>query len=209
MNPILKDFPDQFETERLVIRSPRPGEGRMVYEAVMESIEQLKLWMPWAHQEMSPEIQEGISRRMHANFLAREDLPLRLFHKDTGELVGGSGLHRFDWDVPRFEIGYWVRTKFEGQGYITEAVIGITNFAFEKLFAERVEIRMDDKNERSWRVAERAGFTLEGILRKDARTVDGKLRDTRVYALIRDEWLERKESGDWRLETRNWRPGKR
>jgi RimJ/RimL family protein N-acetyltransferase len=193
MNPILKDFPDHFETARLLIRSPRPGEGRMVYEAVMESLQELKAWMPWAHHEMSPEIQEGISRRMHASFLAREDLPLRLFNKDTGELVGGSGLHRFDWDVPRFEIGYWVRTKFQGQGYITEAVIGITNFAFEHLFAERVEIRTDKNNTRSWRVAERAGFTLEGILRNDTRTVDGKLRDTRVYSMIRDEWLAGRE----------------
>ncbi|OQY84542.1 MAG: GNAT family N-acetyltransferase [Chloroflexi bacterium UTCFX4] len=196
MNPILKDFPDHFETERLLIRAPRPGEGQMVYEAVMESLEQLKLWMQWAHQEMSPEIQEGISRQMHANFLARQSLPLRLFHKETGELVGGSGLHRFDWDVPRFEIGYWVRTKFEGQGYVTEAVIGITNFAFEKLFAERVEIRMDTNNIRSWRVAERAGFTLEGILRNNARTVNGKLRSTRVYSMIRAEWLERHEIRD-------------
>jgi RimJ/RimL family protein N-acetyltransferase len=193
MNPILKDFPDHFETARLLIRSPRPGEGRMVYEAVMESLQELKAWMPWAHHEMSPEIQEGISRRMHASFLAREDLPLRLFNKGTGELVGGSGLHRFDWDVPRFEIGYWVRTKFQGQGYITEAVIGITNFAFEHLFAERVEIRTDKNNTRSWRVAERAGFTLEGILRNDTRTVDGKLRDTRVYSMIRDEWLAGRE----------------
>ncbi len=191
MNPILRDFPDRFETERLLIRAPRPGDGPMVYEAVMESLEQLKLWMPWAHQEMSPEIQEGISRQMHVHFLAREDLPLRLLIKDTGELVGGSGLHRFDWDVPRFEIGYWVRTKFEGQGYITEAVIGIANFAFEKLFAERVEIRMDENNTRSWRVAERTGFTLEGVLRNEARAVDGKLRNTRVYSMIRAEWLEK------------------
>lgn len=196
MNPILKNFPDQFETKRLLIRAPRPGEGQMVYEAVMESLEQLKLWMPWAHQEMSPEIQEGISRRMHANFLARQDLPLRLFKKETGELVGGSGLHRFDWDVPRFEIGYWVRTKFAGQGYITEAVIGIANFAFEKLYAERVEIRMDTNNTRSWRVAERAGFTLEGILRNDDRAVNGTLRSTRVYSMIRAEWLERHEIRD-------------
>ncbi len=196
MNPILKDFPDHFETERLLIRAPRPGEGKIIYEAVMESLEQLKVWMPWAHQEMSPETAEGISRRMHADFLARQDLPLRLFKKDTNEFVGGSGLHRFDWDVPRFEIGYWARKKFEGQGYITEAVIGITHFTFEKLFAERVEIRMDDKNTRSWRVAERAGFTLEGILRHDARATDGTLRNTRVYSMIRSEWLEKQGIGN-------------
>ncbi len=190
MNPILRDFPDHFETERLLIRAPRPGDGKMLYEAVTESLKHLKPWMPWAHQEVTLEAEEGIARRMHANFLAREDLPLFVLKKDSGEFVGGSGLHRFDWDVPRFEIGYWVRETFQRKGYITEAVTGIANFAFETLFAERVEIRMDSNNTRSWRVAERCHFKLEGILRSDARTVDGKLRDTRVYSMIRSEWLE-------------------
>ncbi len=195
MNPILKDFPDQFETERLLIRAPRPGDGQMMYEAIVESLAQLKPWMPWAHQEISPEIQEGVARRMHAKFLAREDLALLLIQKNSGAFVGGSGLHRFDWEVPRFEIGYWARTKFEGQGFITEAVNGVANFAFEKLFAERVEIRMDDQNARSWRVAERCHFKLEGVLRNDARDVEGRLRATRVYAMIRSEWLERQTAG--------------
>ena len=38
MNPILKDLPDRFETERLLIRSPHPGDGRALYEAVNESL---------------------------------------------------------------------------------------------------------------------------------------------------------------------------
>lgn len=195
MNPILKDFPDHFETEHLLIRSPRPGDGPMLLEAVTESLDSLKPWMPWAHNPVTPEAEETIVRRMHAHFLTREDLPLFILEKDTGEFVGGSGLHRFNWDVPSFEIGYWVRTKFEGKGYVTQAVIGISNFAFEKLFAERVEIRMDNRNERSWRVAERAAFKLEGILRSDARSVQGGLRDTRVYSKLREEWLEEKNNG--------------
>jgi ribosomal-protein-serine acetyltransferase len=48
-----------------------------------------------------------------------------------------------------------------------------------------VEIRMDAGNERSWRVAERAGFRLEGVLRGDSLTPAGELRDTRVYARVR------------------------
>ena len=194
MNPILRDFPDHFETERLLIRAPRPGDGQMLYEAVTESIEQLKPWMPWAHKQVTPEAEEAIVRRMHADFLKREDLPLFLLRRGTGTFVGGSGLHRFSWEVPRFEIGYWVRTSESGRGYITEAVAGITNFAFEHLSAERVEIHMDDRNDKSWRVAERCKFKLEGTLRRHARADNGNLRDTRVYAMIRDEWLERKQS---------------
>ena len=43
---------------------------------------------------------------------------------------------------------------------------------------------MDDTNERSWRVAQRAGFALEGVLRSDSLNPLGAARDTRVYALI-------------------------
>ena len=112
---------------------------------------------------------------------------LLLFLKNSLTLVGGSGLHRIDWEVPRFEIGYWVRKRFEGQGYISEAVAGITRFAFDRLKARRVEIRVDDRNERSWRIPERLGFRLEGTLRNDVRGVNGELRSTRVYAMIRDD----------------------
>ena len=114
--------------------------------------------------------------------------------KETGEFIGGTGLHRFDWSVPRFEIGYWVRTRYAHKGYITEVVNGLTRLAFETLLAERVEIRMDDRNAASWRVAERAHFQLEGILRNHTRDVQGALRDTRVYSMIRDEW-ERQSAG--------------
>jgi ribosomal-protein-serine acetyltransferase len=65
---------------------------------------------------------------------------------------------------------------------MTEAVVAATAFAFEQLSARRVEIRIDDRNERSCRVAERAGLLLEGVMRCDALDPEGKPRDTRVYA---------------------------
>lgn len=188
MEPILFDFSDQFETERLLIRSPRPGDGQALYDAVSESLDHLRPWMPWAHQPLTIEGEEETVRRMHQRFIAREDLPLFVILKGTDMIVGGSGLHRFDWAVPRFEIGYWIRKRFEGQGYVTEAAGGITRFAFDNLKAERVEIRMDERNVRSWRVAERLGFVWEGTLRNDARDVEGNLRNTRVYSMIRSDW---------------------
>jgi RimJ/RimL family protein N-acetyltransferase len=104
-----------------------------------------------------------------------------LIRKSDGMFVGGSGLHRIDWTVPKFEIGYWVRTSLQGQGYITEAVNGITDFAFTVLHARRIEIRCDARNTRSAAVAERAGYTLEARFHHDCRGVDGDLRDTLIY----------------------------
>jgi RimJ/RimL family protein N-acetyltransferase len=184
-NPILLSVPESFETERLLIRAPLWNDGQMVNQAVKESMEQLRPWMPWAQQMPSVEESEAGVRTARLKFLERSDLRLNLLLKATGEFIGGSGLHRIDWKARRFEIGYWVRTSCEGRGYITEAVEGITKFAINNLQAHRIEIRCDSLNVRSAKVAQRLGFTLEGVLRKQQCQVDGGLRDTMVFSKVR------------------------
>jgi RimJ/RimL family protein N-acetyltransferase len=184
MNPILLDFPDAFETGRLTIRSPLPGDGAELQAAVAETIADLRPWMSWADHVPTVEEDEELVREARARFMKREDLPLLLFLKGTHTLIGASGLHRIDWDVPRFEIGYWVRRRFAGQGYITEAVRGITRFAFKTLGARRVEIRCDTRNVRSQGVAKRAGYELEATLRNHMVAADGVLRDTLIFVRL-------------------------
>jgi RimJ/RimL family protein N-acetyltransferase len=186
--PILRDFPESFETQRLLIRSPRPGDGPEMHAAVNESLGELTPWMPWPKEHRTVEDSEASVRRARARFVAREDLMLLLLLKGTETLVGSSGLHRIDWDVPKFEIGYWCRTRFAGQGYVTEAVRCISAFAFEALGARRLEIRCDSRNLPSARVAERAGFRLEGELRNNELDTGGHLRNTLVYAMIPEEY---------------------
>ena len=181
----VRRLPEPFESERLLIRAPREADAEALVEAIAETHEQLRPWMEWAREVPSLAAQRAHLREASSRFAAGEDLPLFLFSRETGRFVGGSGLHRFDWSVPRFEIGYWVRAACARQGYATEAVRAIAAAAFEALGARRVEIRCSDANERSWRVAERAGFVLEGVLRQEGRHLDGSLRDTRVYALVR------------------------
>ncbi|MBM7661125.1 RimJ/RimL family protein N-acetyltransferase [Bacillus mesophilus] len=186
MKPILLDFPSHFSTKRLFIRMPQPGDGKVVHDAIKASCEELKPWLPFAKKDQTLEQVEENIREAHAKFLLREDLRLLVFHLETGEFIGSSGLHRIDWDVPKFEIGYWVDTRYAGKGYITEAVEGITKFAFDELHARRVEIRMDSKNERSRAIPERLGYELEGILRNDDLALDGSgLRDTCIYSVVR------------------------
>lgn len=183
---ILLDFPYSFDTERLTIRGPLPGDGLELHTAVIESQEALRPWMPWAVDIMSAEDHEVRVREGQLKYLAREDLWMILLLKGTHTIVGGSGLHRINWRVPKFEIGYWVRTGYERRGYITEAVNGLTQFAFETLGAKRVEIRCDARNVRSAAVAERTGFPHEGTLRHDDRHhLTGELRDTLIFAKVR------------------------
>jgi RimJ/RimL family protein N-acetyltransferase len=184
MDPLLLDIPEDIETERLIVRVARAGEGAAVNEAIRESFVVLQPWLPWARTCPTPEETESHGRRAHARFHTRDDLTYRGWLKGTGAFVVASGLHRLDWSVPRFEIGYWVRTSMTGKGYACEIVRALTNLGFETLGAKRVEIRCDVKNARSCRVAERCGFELEGVLRCDVRGTDGSLRDMRVYSRV-------------------------
>lgn len=183
MKPILINFPEEIHTNRLLIRKPLPGDGEVVYEAMQASLNELKPWLPWANCEQSKEEVEAIVREAHAKFLTREDLRLHIFNRETGEFIGGTGLHRINWDVPKFEIGYWIDKRQSGKGYITESTQALTEFAFRELHAKRVEIRCDSKNSKSRAIPEKLGFTLEGILKNDGLSVDRKeTRDTCIYA---------------------------
>jgi RimJ/RimL family protein N-acetyltransferase len=189
MDPLMIDVPPRIETDRLVLRSPLPGDGAALNAAVCESLPELQPWLPWAQTAPTADESELQCRRMHARFVQRQDLVVFLFERGSdgseGTLLGGSGLHRIDWTVPRFEVGYWRRSGHGGKGLIVEAVRALSRMAFDRLGARRVEVRMDAHNERSIRVAERAGFTFEGVLRQDALDPAGGPRDTRVYARVR------------------------
>lgn len=177
----LPDVPEILETDRLVIRPPCLDDVPEIYAAVCESLPDLKPWMPWATEAYSLQSCEENTRTAVAHFITREDLRYH-FHDKTETLLACSGLHRIDWRVPKFEIGYWCRSSQSGKGYVTEGVAALTDLALGTLGAARVEIRCDALNLRSAAVAERCGYTLEGVLKHESRSPAGELRSTRVYA---------------------------
>lgn len=188
-DPVLIQVPERILTERLVIAAPRAGLGQALNAAVCESLDQLKPWMPWAQTAPSIEESEAVMRNLQAQFILRSDLTYQFYlrqpgSEEAGRLLGGTGLHRFDWTVRRFEIGYWIRSSAQGQGYVSEAVRALARMAFDELRARRVEIRMDERNLSSRAVAERCGFEFEGVLRHDTLCPSGEPRDTRVYSRI-------------------------
>lgn len=187
--PILLDIPETLETERLLLCCPGPGDGTKMQEAILETWETLRIWMPWAKGSPPTEEEtEALHRKWKARFLAREEFTFQILSKATGAPVGMIGLHPRNWEVPSFEIGYWCRSACEGRGYISEAVRAVTRLAFEALKAQRVEIRCDLANERSRRVAQRCGYTLEATLRNEERANDSSLRHTQVFSLIPEEY---------------------
>ncbi|WP_339838372.1 GNAT family N-acetyltransferase [Paenibacillus sp. FSL R7-0272] len=185
VDPVMLEFPESFDTERLTIRSPQWGDGADVNEALRESVEELRPWLPFAENIPTLEESEASVRKARLRFLERSDLMLHLRDKATDEFVGSSGLHRMDWNARSFEIGYWVRTSRSGEGLVTEAVRGIEQFAIVHLQANRLEIRCDARNVRSASVAKRLGYTQEGILRRIKRDRTDAWVDMIIFSKVR------------------------
>jgi RimJ/RimL family protein N-acetyltransferase len=184
-NRLLFPVPSTLETRRLMLRSFRSDDAQILHEALVESIDQLRshLWfLPWVVEEPTLQSAEARCRSAEANFLLRTDLPFLAFAKETGRLVASVGLHRTDWDIPKTEVGYWVRTSETGKGYASEGVGALTSWALQVLRARRVELVTDEGNARSRAVAGRCGFTLESVLHNVMKAPDGGLRNSCVYA---------------------------
>ncbi|WLR42756.1 GNAT family protein [Bacillus carboniphilus] len=186
MNPLLLDVPLQIETERLILRAPnQTGDGKIVNEAINDSFEELKAWLPFAQELPTVEETEINLRNAHINFLKRESFRYLIFHKSTHDFIGTTSYQGIDWNIPKCEIGYWINSKFSGYGYMTESVKELTNFGLNFIRFKRIEIRCESTNQRSRAIPEKLNFQLEGIFRNDDLSADGnKLTDTCIYSVI-------------------------
>lgn len=184
-DPLLLDLPGTIDTERLLLRVPRAGDGAALCAAVQESLPELRQFLgmlPWVANAPTVESSEARARTGAANFVLRSDLPFLVLDKLTGQLLGGAGLHRTVWATPKTEVGYWMRSSCAGRGHAREAVAALVHYAFTHMHAVRVELITDEANTASRRVAERCGFVLEGTLHDERRAPDGSLRNTCIYA---------------------------
>jgi RimJ/RimL family protein N-acetyltransferase len=184
---ILSAIDSELRTERLLLRPPRAGDGPAVHAAVVESLDALRAWpasLPWALQPPSVDASETFCRQSAAAWTLRTALSYLAFDAE-GELVVSCSLHSIQWELPRFELGFWCRTSRTRQGYAAEACDALVQYAFEALGARRVEALPDEANAGSRAVCERVGLQLEGVLRHERVTPTGQLRNTCVYARIR------------------------
>jgi ribosomal-protein-serine acetyltransferase len=184
LHALLLEIPEKLETERLTLVATRAGMGAAVNEGVLESFGELKSWMPWAQQAQTLEDSEKHCREAQAKWHSREMIDFCFFAKPQGPFVGKGGLHTIEWSLPKFEVGYWIRSSCVRRGYATEATGALVVLARAKLGARRVEITCNALNAPSWRVAEKSGFLLEGILRASRRNNAGELADSCMYARI-------------------------
>lgn len=105
---------------------------------------------------------------------------------DSGGVLGFTGLVKLDLETQEAEAGYIVASHARGRGIATRALRLLTAWAFEELPLERIELLIDVENPASEVVAQRSGYTREGVLRS-TYLKPGLRSDTIVYSMLRRE----------------------
>ena len=113
-----------------------------------------------------------------------EEETFAIVDRSTGELLGSIGVRYLDGGTA--ETGYWVRREARGRGVATRALVLLARWALTEKELARFQLRADVENEASQRVAERAGFVREGVLRSSLE-LKGERRDVVMYSLVRED----------------------
>lgn len=179
---------------RILLRNFREQDAQDFFDALVESRERLQPWDDWPEEcQTVDDARDWLIVDM-ADWLLRKRLQIGIWERETQSFLGDIMLRPHNWDIPFFEIGYWLRNSAEGHGYMTEAVRLLTDYAFAELGAKRMMMRIDERNVRSIAVAERLQFRREGTLRNQEMAADGRLRNMIIFALIPEDWQARKQS---------------
>ena len=146
-----------------------------------EVIRHLTLYMPMSQAE---------EERWFEQHLGDQQRHVFGIETTDGQLIGNIGLEAINWKDRKAELGIVIGEKeYWGQGYGTEAIKTLLEFAFRQMNLHRVSLRVFDDNERARRCYEQCGFKLEGRLR-EAEFSDGRYRDELVMGILHDEFLQ-------------------
>jgi RimJ/RimL family protein N-acetyltransferase len=181
--------PYELRSERLVVRCWDPADAELLKDAVDSSLDHLRPFMPWAHDEPQElERKVELMRTFRGRFDLDQDFVYGIFDVDESRVLGGCGLHPRG--GPRsLEIGYWVRADAVRRGIATEITTMLAMAAFRVSGVERLDVLVEPDNEASAAIPRRLGFVEEARMRRRLRAGDDQpLRDAVYFSMLRDEF---------------------
>ncbi|MCR9074545.1 MAG: GNAT family N-acetyltransferase [bacterium] len=190
-------LPLRIESDRLLLRTYTLDDVEEVYRVVNETREHLIPWLPWCRAGYT-----DIDASTHeiATFIMELRKPMELsrvifgvFLKDTGELIGGSGIHDIRRDTASCETGYWISKSHTRMGYGEEACRRTISWAMQDqlkggMGLRRVRIYCSGENKASTRLIEKLAIRAEVIQRDDYYVEGVGCTDRLGWGVLRSEW---------------------
>lgn len=176
--------------ENITLRHPQLDDAPALFDLFESNRAHLTEWQDSPNKIQSLDDTRAYIQRHNRAYDAGRGLACLIIFK--GDPVGMVYLDKIVSVVRKAEIGYWIAKNHEGQGIVTQSTRGLLAHAFEVLKLNRIALKFKHvshthENYRSRRIAERLGFTEEGILRQDGMT-KGVFMDMVMYSLLAEEW---------------------
>jgi len=174
--------------ENIELRLLEERHAEEVFALLEQNRIHLQAELTWLTDQLSVNDAKEYIRAGLERFAANHGLRAGIWLQDN--LAGIVSLHGVVWTDRMASLGYWLGAAFQGQGLVTKACHTLINHSFSELKLNRLEIQCDSENDRSRKVAERLGFTQEGVLRQSWLSGD-RFVDLVVYGLLTSEWQGR------------------
>ena len=173
----------RISADRLDVREYGPEDAGLVEEVLgVGAPEALPPGTPSEPRDIAGWLADGV----HAPRRSGTGVHLMMLDRSGGRIVGSISLFHADWEVRSAEIGYGVRGDERNKGYATEALVALSRWALSAGGIQRAWLTANTDNLASVRVAEKAGFSREGTLRRAGLEEDG-LHDQALFSLLDDE----------------------
>ena len=179
------------ETDKLIIRKYNKGDGNEYYALFERNSNRdfLREHVDEATDVTTLEEAEIRVREHSADWEARTRFVMGIWLKEEELYIGQIWIEPKKWEVPSFELGYFLDSSYQGRGIGTEAARRALKFLFEDLKAHKVAIITRDTNEKSWKLAQRLGFVKEGHLR-ECSVKDGRRWGLYQYGMLVTEYMK-------------------
>ncbi|MBN6206479.1 GNAT family N-acetyltransferase [Ralstonia pickettii] len=176
----------QYEVDEDITLKPiSEADAKALFQLTDSSRENLREWLPWLDGTKKEEDSLDFIENSIKNYEAKKSLNCGIFYR--GKLAGMAGFNSIDWTNRVGYIGYWLAEAFQGKGIMTRAVRGLTDYAFQDLELNRIDIRAATGNKKSRAIPERLGFKEEGIIRQ-AEWLYDHFADHVIYGMLKSDW---------------------
>ncbi len=174
------EFPNVINCDGFNLEKVEPSfdVAKYLFNIVDSQREYLGKWLIWVEKSNKPEDMYD-----HLNKASKTNNGSYYIVLD-GKIIGSVGLGIISETHKIGEIGYWLSKDYNGRGIMTNAVKTLSDFGFNTLGLDRIEILVDTENRASQAVAERAGFEKESVSRHSF-ILHGKSRDNIVFVKFR------------------------
>ncbi|WIM40256.1 GNAT family protein [Paenibacillus sp. PK4536] len=184
-----EQFP-QLETSRFVLRQAQPEDSHDLYELYAD--EAVVEYMPFTP---FTSVDEALDEMKWYTRIFAEQSGLRWMIEDRehAKVIGTCGFLGYEQEHHRAELGYDLSSAYWGKGIMKEVALCIIQFGFEQIELNKIEAKIEPKNQASIRLMEKLEFVQEGLLRQHEYE-NGKYVDLAVFALLQSEYVAKTKS---------------